>query len=992
MRVDGKRSGMLAVWALLLLWIGCLFLGTPAEEPVAEPAALECQELTAALLYAPNGDEGWRDRLDALENTTLVNASAQALQIGESLEGWDMVVADPSLLESEDWEECRRQLTRYVREGGYLVLDNCFATAFSKEFLGIKAIWPISAPPVDLTLPEGPEELDELKGLISDFATLYPNYYNAAQLATLDYGDGFVPGTCTVLAQQDDLAVYILNSVGEGGVFLTNPLLPNLFSVNASSLAEGDEEQAPFAGTTAGANRLFYGKVLAYVGMERYGYALERVYGAYGTNSFSWELHYEDITAVDNGACYKFSELCENAWQIPSFSVVRNLYWWFLRAESVSYLTNQESLGMRYEMDEVENIYSNGTHVVSDGEWLSQVWVENTDSYFSDTGGYDQRAYISLHDLNGDGRLDILAGSSDGQIYFYAAQENTERFTVDKALLLTGPGGEPLTVAGGYSAPTVMDVDGDGEMDIVTGTGNGFVYWARGLGELKFGALQPLLDPYLGAGQIFPERGDMDGDGVEDLLVGSAGSGLAIFYGDGRGGFERRETVELAWDLNRWAAPCAVDLNGDGRLDIALGTFHGYVARLIWDEEEETYVHRGYLDGSERNYKGNTHLKFGNNCKPTFGDVNGDGRPDLVCGHLEYGLAYPIDSPYFPSRNALQEQLDWMKKSNYYVSAHTITHWYASRSYEKREFARTWDALTGYGTELAHTGTNQHTWHTSGLGTAQTYRSQYQQGYLWNSGSEMPDSAATPQTAAENVLFLPFFLKEEGEQTMLMCNVSTFYTKSEEWSDISAKYGVPLLMYYHCDMIYKDDAKAKQVVRQVGRFLRDHDYMCVREDQLAYSSAAALNTVVSAKMDEEGTLYLSAEPVSTEIAMYDETYQRAVGVKLTLAPGLDPADFTTDATVWRQEGNSLYLSLDKDVTLRREADSGAAHLRRVSLPADIHREEEGLVVDFTQGGLMQVEVAGYATTDSEDWTVIHHWKTTEFKKMGDAARLVLTLG
>lgn len=987
---------MLVVWGLLLLWLGCLFLPSgPSGEIVEEPPVVEepsvvSQDLVAAVYYAPGRSQGWQDRLAALEQTTAANATAKAVPVGEPLEGYDLVVADPSLLDSGDWDACRRTLTKYVREGGYLVLDNCFDTAFTKEFLGIEAIWPMSVAPMELTTPEGPEELDELKTLLTDFAALYPNYYNAEALAALDYGDGFTPGTCETLAEQDGLAVYTLNHVGEGGVFLTNPMLPNVFSVTSTELKETVEGQEPFAGTTAGANRLFYGKVLAYVGKARYGYALERVYGSFGTNPFSWELHYEDITAVEHGACYDFAELCEKAGQIPSFSLVRNFYWWYLRAESVSYLTNQDEQGMRFERDEVEDVYSSGTHVVSGDGWLSQVWVERTNSYFSDTGGYDQRAYVSLCDMNGDGRLDILAGSSDGRLYFYAAQENNERFTVDEAVILTGPNGEPLVTPAGYSAPTAMDVDGDGVLDIVTGTGCGFIYWARGLGEMKFAGLEQLLDPYLGAGQIFPERADMDGDGKDDLLVGSVESGLAIFYGLGNGGFERREAVWLPVELRQWAAPCATDLNGDGRLDIALGTFHGYVARLIWDEGTETYVHRGYLDGSEPNYKGNVHLKFGNNCKPAFGDVNGDGRDDLVCGHLEYGLAYPVDSPYFPHRQELQEQIKWMQKNSYYISTHTITHWYASQDYEEREFGRTWDALEGYGVDLSRTGTNQHTWHSSGR-AGQTFLAQYKNGMLWNSGAEMPDSAATPQLAAENALFLPFFLKDGGEDAMLLLNVSTLTYRQEGWETISARYGVPMLMYFHCDMIYKDDDLSQKTVRQAGRFLRDNDYMCVREDQLAYASAAALNAQVSTWADEEGTIHLSAAPVSTEFAMYDESYQNAVGVKVSFAPGVEPEDVTTNATVWRQEGEYLYLSLDKPVTLKQEKDSGKSHLRRVSLPADIHEEPEGLVVDFSQGGLMQVEVAGRATTTSEGWAVISHWKTTEFRKTGEASKLVLTL-
>lgn len=224
---------------------------------------------------------------------------------------------------------------------------------------------------------------------------------------------------------------------------------------------------------------------------------------------------------------------------------------------------------------------------------------------------------------------------------------------------------------------------------------------------------------------------------------------------------------------------------------------------------------------------------------------------------------------------------------------------------------------------------------------------------------------------------------------MLMLNASTLFYKGDDWQAIAARYGNPMFLYYHCDWIYRDDSEARRAVQAMSDFLDTYGYTCIREDQLACASAAALNTAVSAAVDgETGALRLSASTLRTDLALYDENYQNSVGVKLTFGEGYSAGDYTTDASVWRQEGNSLYLSLDKDTTVWKGQREGT-YLRQVNLPANLTWEGDTLTVEFATGGLMEVQVEGSVSTPSEGWTMTRDGEKTTLTKRGDPDTLVL---
>ncbi len=70
-----------------------------------------------------------------------------------------------------------------------------------------------------------------------------------------------------------------------------------------------------------------------------------------------------------------------------------------------------------------------------------------------------------------------------------------------------------------------------------------------------------------------------------------------------------------------------------------------------------------------------------------------------------------------------------------------------------------------------------------------TYKSQFDAGLYWNSGSQTPNSIAVPEVSAENSILVPFYL-DNGQ---LMLQPSNTPNGNSEFSAISAKYEVPIL-------------------------------------------------------------------------------------------------------------------------------------------------------------------------------------------------------
>ena len=228
--------------------------------------------------------------------------------------------------------------------------------------------------------------------------------------------------------------------------------------------------------------------------------------------------------------------------------------------------------------------------------------IFETESVVSTTANGASTVYAT--DMDGDGDIDILSASANDNKIAWYENDGSENFTENTI----------TTSASSAISVYATDIDGDGDVDVLSASNSDDkIAWYENDGSENFTSID-ISTSADGANTVYAT--DMDGDGDIDVLSASEFDDKITWYEND--GSENFTTIDISTSADGARSVYATDMDGDGDIDVLSAS--RFDNKIAWYEN----------DGSE-NFTTNTITTAASSANSVYAtDMDGDGDIDVL--------------------------------------------------------------------------------------------------------------------------------------------------------------------------------------------------------------------------------------------------------------------------------------------------------------------------------------------------------------------------
>jgi hypothetical protein len=252
---------------------------------------------------------------------------------------------------------------------------------------------------------------------------------------------------------------------------------------------------------------------------------------------------------------------------------------------------------------------------------------------------------IFFADIDTDNDKDLYWGDLFGQSIYFIKNTGTAQNFNWNAIDTFSPPPNPY-ISGGFNMPGIYDIDNDNRKDFFIGVLIGskprdnFVYY-RNQGPLNNPLFTKITDNFIPCVDVgsfsYPTFGDIDNDGDKDLFIGGDHS-VAFFRNTGTNTAPAYTLVTDSLALNtpfNFNFSVAIgDLDGDGKKDLVIGWYAS--ARLRFFKNTGTLANPVFTYQSSQLDT----MNLSQSSAPCLADLDNDGDLDLLAGNSSGRLTY----------------------------------------------------------------------------------------------------------------------------------------------------------------------------------------------------------------------------------------------------------------------------------------------------------------------------------------------------------------